>query len=174
VPGESEHASAAHNTVVITSPGEGIVIQRRGGQHTAIKVGETEAGGAYALHENSAPGGFGGVPLHIHREAEEAFYVLEGEMTVYTETEAIAAPSGTFVLIPRGTVHSVANLGEGPVRWLTLFSPAAGAGWVQAVASLQAAKANVAPNELAATFRQHGMEIVGPPPDANRNEGAST
>jgi mannose-6-phosphate isomerase-like protein (cupin superfamily) len=166
--GGSEHPSAARNTVIVALSGEGIVIQRRGGQRTVIKVGEAEAGGAYALHENSAPAEFGGVPLHIHREAEEAFYVLEGEMTVYTENDTLLAPAGAFVLIPRGTIHSVGNRGAGPVRWLTLFSPAAGAGWVEAAAALQSSSTgNVDPDELAAMFRQHGMEVVGPPPAAD-------
>jgi mannose-6-phosphate isomerase-like protein (cupin superfamily) len=118
----------AANAVIVLRPGEGRVVPRRYGEQTILKATEDETRGAYAVRENLAPEGFGGVPLHVHREAEEAFYILEGELTIFSEDRALAAPAGSFVLIPRGTVHSIANLGEGPCRWVTMISPAWGVG----------------------------------------------
>jgi uncharacterized cupin superfamily protein len=80
VPRSAEQAGG----VTVTLAGDGVVVRRRGGQRTEIKVGETGTGGAYALHVNTAPAGFGGVPFHLHRDADEGFYVLEGELTVYS------------------------------------------------------------------------------------------
>jgi mannose-6-phosphate isomerase-like protein (cupin superfamily) len=108
--------------VVVVPAGAGRVVPRRHGEHTTVKVAEAETRGAYAVRENAVPAGFGRVPMHLHREAEEAFYVLEGELTVVTREGSLAAPAGAFVLIPRGTVHAIANRGEVPVRWLTLIS----------------------------------------------------
>ena len=141
---------------VVVPPGEGEVVPRRFGERTVVKAAEAQTRGAYAVRENSVPAGFGGVPFHLHREAEEAFYVLEGELTVFTEGRTLAAPTGAFVLIPRGTVHAIANRGAVPVRWLTLISPAWVSGWIQAE--------SVDPDNRAVIYRRYGLEIVGPPP----------
>ena len=144
------------DAVIVVPPGEGEVVPRRFGERTVVKAAEAETRGAYAVRENTVPAGFGGVPFHRHREAEEAFYVLEGELTVFTEARTLAAPAGAFVLVPRGTVHSIANRGAVPVRWLTLISPAWVSGWIQAEAA--------DPGDREAIYLRYGLEIVGPPP----------
>jgi mannose-6-phosphate isomerase-like protein (cupin superfamily) len=103
--------------------------------------------------------------LHIHRDAEEAFLVLDGELTVHAGGRTVAAPAGAFVLIPRGLVHAIANLGGAPVRWLTLISPAAQAAWVEAENDLIVECAGSPdPAQLDEIHRRFGLEIVGPPP----------
>jgi mannose-6-phosphate isomerase-like protein (cupin superfamily) len=57
---------------------------------------------------------------------DEAFYVLEGEITFEVGTIVVPARAGTFVLAPRGVVHSHRNTGTTLARWLTIFSPAWG------------------------------------------------
>jgi mannose-6-phosphate isomerase-like protein (cupin superfamily) len=143
---------------VVVPPGEGEVVPRRFGERTVVKAAEPETRGAYAVRENTAPAGFGGVPFHRHLGAEEAFYVLEGELTVFTEDRTLAVPTGAFVLVPRGTVHSLANRGAVPVRWLTLISPAWVSGWIQEEA------ADLDERQRAAVYLRYGLEIVGPPP----------
>jgi mannose-6-phosphate isomerase-like protein (cupin superfamily) len=143
---------------VVVPPGEGEVVPRRFGERTVVKAAEAETRGAYAVRENTAPAGFGGVPFHRHLGAEEAFYVLEGELTVFTEDRTLAVPTGAFVLVPRGTVHSLANRGAVPVRWLTLISPAWVSGWIQEEA------ADLDERQRAAVYLRYGLEIVGPPP----------
>jgi mannose-6-phosphate isomerase-like protein (cupin superfamily) len=144
--------------LVVVPPGAGEVVPRRYGERTVVKVAEAETRGAYAVRENVVPAGFGGVPLHRHREAEEAFYVLEGELTVFAEDRTLAAPAGAFVLVPRGTVHAIANRGAVPVRWLTLISPAWASGWIREEA------ADLDEQQRAAVHLRYGLEIVGPPP----------
>lgn len=141
---------------VVVPPGDGKIVPRRFGERTVVKVAEADTHGAYAVRENSVPPGFGGVPLHRHLEAEEAFYVLEGELTVFAEDQVLAAPTGSFVLIPRGTVHAIANPGTVPVRWLTIISPAWVSGWIEQEAA--------DPDNRAAVYAKYGLEIVGPPP----------
>ena len=72
------------DAVVVVPPGAGEVVPRPTGERTVVKAAEAETGGAYAIRENSAPAGYNAVPFHLHREAEEAFFILEGEMTVFT------------------------------------------------------------------------------------------
>jgi mannose-6-phosphate isomerase-like protein (cupin superfamily) len=61
---------------------------------------------------------------HVHREEDDAFYILEGEMTFTVEREDVAAPPGTFVLVPPGVEHAFRNDGDVPVRMLNMHAPA--------------------------------------------------
>ncbi len=64
-----------------------------------------------------------GPPPHIHHTQDEAFYVLEGQYEFLCGEETITAGPGSFMHIPRGTVHTLQNVGEGPARALVLLTP---------------------------------------------------
>lgn len=80
--------------------------------------------GRLAVIETAVPAGFGGPPLHVHPEFDEAFYVLEGELTYQLRDELIAAGPGTFAIAQRGVPHTFANLSGETARHLILCSPA--------------------------------------------------
>jgi mannose-6-phosphate isomerase-like protein (cupin superfamily) len=61
---------------------------------------------------------------HVHRDEDDAFYIVEGEMTFTIEGEDVAAPPGTFVLVPPGVEHGFRNDGDTPVRMLNIHAPA--------------------------------------------------
>ena len=63
---------------------------------------------------------------HTHDGEDDAFYILEGEMTFFfgDEDEEAVAPPGTFVLAPPGVRHGFRNPGPGPVRMLNVHAPA--------------------------------------------------
>jgi quercetin dioxygenase-like cupin family protein len=93
--------------VILRGPGEGDNIVLPMGEHRAYitrKAARAETGGHWALGDAYQDPGFDNPP-HTHDEPE-AFYVLEGSYTFYTD----AAPAedigpGTFVFIPPGAVH---------------------------------------------------------------------
>jgi mannose-6-phosphate isomerase-like protein (cupin superfamily) len=41
----------------------------------------------------------------VHHDAAEAFYVLEGEYTMYLDDREFACPAGSFIFIPLGVRH---------------------------------------------------------------------
>jgi quercetin dioxygenase-like cupin family protein len=61
---------------------------------------------------------------HSHPEEDDAFYILDGELTFIFGDETLAAPPGTFVLVPPGVEHGFRNDGDSPVRILNLHAPA--------------------------------------------------
>jgi mannose-6-phosphate isomerase-like protein (cupin superfamily) len=61
---------------------------------------------------------------HVHAEEDDAFYIVQGEMTFTFGDEEIAAPPGTFVLVPPGASHGFRNDGDAPVRMLNIHAPA--------------------------------------------------
>lgn len=93
------------------------------GDHYTFLVTGEESGGAYFVMEALVPPG-GGPPPHIHREEDETFYVLEGEVEFLLGDETVMARRGDFVNIPRGTVHRFRNTGMGTARLVLTFTPA--------------------------------------------------
>jgi mannose-6-phosphate isomerase-like protein (cupin superfamily) len=61
---------------------------------------------------------------HVHEDEDDAFYIVEGELTFIVEGGEVAAPPGTFVLVPPGTLHGFRNEGDVPVRMLNIHAPA--------------------------------------------------
>jgi mannose-6-phosphate isomerase-like protein (cupin superfamily) len=61
---------------------------------------------------------------HVHADEDDAFYIVEGELTFVVEGEDVKAPPGTFVLVPPGIEHGFRNDGEQPVRMLNIHAPA--------------------------------------------------
>ena len=63
---------------------------------------------------------------HVHGDEDDAFYILEGEMTFLfgDEGDEAVAPPWTFVLVPPGVRHGFRNPGPGPVRMLNVHAPA--------------------------------------------------
>jgi len=64
------------------------------------------------------------VEAHVHKDEDDAFYILEGEMTFVIGDEEVPAPPGTFVLVPPGVAHGFRNNQDRPVRMLNIHAPA--------------------------------------------------
>lgn len=104
------------------APGTGERIAVAGDLYTVLASGE-QTGGAYALFDAAVPPG-GGPPFHIHEREDEAFYILEGEMTFFTEGKEIVAKAGALIHLPRGGTHRFQNCGSAPARMLIQVTPA--------------------------------------------------
>ena len=65
-----------------------------------------------------------GPPAHVHAEEDDAFLILDGELTFLLGDEEVAAPAGTFVLVPPGVEHTFANRTAAPVRVFNVHTPA--------------------------------------------------
>ena len=61
---------------------------------------------------------------HVHDDEDDAFYILEGELTFLLADGPVAAPPGTFVLVPPGVEHGFRNDRPEPVRMLNIHAPA--------------------------------------------------
>ena len=101
--------------------GEGQSVWSLGGRFTT-KVVEADAGGRFALVEALA---FRATepPLHIHHQEDEAWYILDGQMTFYVGDAVLEARAGSFVFAPSGIAHTF-TVDVEPTRVLVLASPA--------------------------------------------------
>jgi mannose-6-phosphate isomerase-like protein (cupin superfamily) len=61
---------------------------------------------------------------HVHADEDDAFYILDGELTFDLPDETVVARPGAFVLVPPGVEHGFRNGGAGRVRMLNIHAPA--------------------------------------------------
>jgi quercetin dioxygenase-like cupin family protein len=73
---------------------------------------------------------------HVHRVQEETFYVLEGECQWQIGDETVRALPGTFVFIPPGVPHNIANATDKPARVIMTVSPPGHEHYFQELAEL--------------------------------------
>jgi quercetin dioxygenase-like cupin family protein len=145
---------------ITLEPGEGKTIEVPGHPIT-YKATKEDTGGAYSLLEVTVIGD--GPPQHIHKAEEEAFYVLEGEVNIQIGDQTIRGMAGSFVLIPRGTVHTFGNAGSTPAKLLVILSPAGFEQYfIEIVGEEEIDTATFIERGMAAA-QKYNLEIVGPP-----------
>ena len=154
-----------HNTEVVVGPGEGKTFSGRGGGYTLVtKATDEETRGAYAFQEMTVAPGFPWIPPHIHHNEDEAMYVLEGKCTVRVGERTQTLAPGTFVLMPRGIVHTFSNPGTVAARVIVISSPGAVIRYFEEAAELTNASPTGQPDmdQLAALAGRYGVEFVSP------------
>jgi quercetin dioxygenase-like cupin family protein len=131
-----------------------------------LATGET-TDGAFTLVDERAQRGMS-VPLHLHRDDMESFYVLEGEITCYIgEQRGVRAGPGAFAHLPGGTVHGFRVESE-TARYLILTTPRHGQ-FYRAI-TLPARSGGSPPLEsvdqaqIEKACKEYGVEFVGPLP----------
>ena len=144
--------------VIVLRPGQGRPIDL-GGFQMSVKATGIETGGALSLLEANEPPGFG-PPLHIHHDAAEAFYVLDGEYVIFLEGREVSCPAGSFVFIPAGIQHGF-RVGNAASRKLIFYTPAAMVGYFD---DLSAAIAN-GDADVSEIADRYAMEVLGPVPE---------
>ena len=115
---QGERAAASGG--IILGPGEGRTIP--GTDAMTLKATSVETGGSIGFLEVTSPPG-AGPPRHIHHSHDELFYVLEGEVLFLFGEPLVSGLPGTFVFIPRGTVHAAKVIGSEPGKVLAAHIP---------------------------------------------------
>jgi len=82
-----------------------------------------ESDGVVSIVDNTVPANWPGPFLHKH-DFDEAFYVLEGELTVQVEDAVVTKRTGELAFAPRGVAHTLANHSDAPARYVLVCTPA--------------------------------------------------
>lgn len=106
----------------VRRPGDGEASWRAGDLFVVRATGD-DTGGAYSLTEMTVAPRASGPHVHHHPDIEEAFYVVEGEIRLQVDGEEVAAPAGTFAVVPRGARPAYTNPRDEPARVLVIISP---------------------------------------------------
>jgi mannose-6-phosphate isomerase-like protein (cupin superfamily) len=95
-------------------------------------------------------------PLHLHRNDDEAWYVLEGALCVRVGNDIVEAKAGSAVFVPRGTAHTYWNPGTELVRYLLVMTSN-----VYSLIQDIHAMTERSPAALKTVFERHDSELLG-------------
>jgi quercetin dioxygenase-like cupin family protein len=138
------------------------------GARATIKASADTTAGGVAVVEFLAPAGHAS-PLHVHRNEDESFYVLEGALTFWVSGQVIEAPAGAFVYGPRDIPHTF-MVSSPQARFVLIGQPAGFEAFLRE-AGEPAREPGLPPPpsgppdvaRLAAVAAKYGIEILGPP-----------
>ncbi len=95
------------------------------------KADADATGGSFDLLDHqTVPAGYA-PPRHVHRHEDEAWYILDGEVTFWCGGEELHAGRGGFVFLPRDIEHTF-KVGVSGARLLTIAVPSGFAAFVRA------------------------------------------
>lgn len=81
-----------------------------------------EGEGAHSLSYTTAPPHFE-TPYHLHHDEDEAFYLLDGELTVVLDGENNVAGPGSYIFLHRGVPHGFLSSSDRDSHVLTHAIP---------------------------------------------------
>lgn len=93
------------------------------GDNQMIKLTGKDTGGLYTLIEQYNNPGIE-IPLHVHKDEDEVFHVLEGELEIKVGEEIKLLKAGDIGFCPRGIPHSWKVVGNNKARVMLSVFPA--------------------------------------------------
>ena len=141
----------------VLGPGEGGRRFTARGSVMLFKAVAEQDGGDFSLMERTLPPGGRRPPPHRHTNCSEAYFVLDGLVSVTVEGDELEVGPEGFVLVPRGTAHTFGNGGPGPARLLVIHAPAMDA-YFAALHDLWHSDQPPTPEQERALMARFGME----------------
>jgi len=134
---------------------------------TINKIGGSHTQGDLSVVDHRMPAGFA-PPPHIHHGMDEAFYVIDGEITGFCGVDEWSAGPGSIVFLPRDVPHGFQVATGAPARSLIMVAPA---GFDEFVAALGEVPTSLTlpvpvdpdPATVVALAAAHGITILPPP-----------
>jgi mannose-6-phosphate isomerase-like protein (cupin superfamily) len=104
----------------------------------------------------------GGPAKHLHYYQDEWFYIIQGNFIIEISDKRFSLKPGDSILAPRKLSHVWAYTGDTSIgKILITFTPA---GLMEEFFTL-VTKANAMPSQDPVVWKNHGMELLGPPLD---------
>lgn len=135
------------------------------GSLAVIKATAADTDGQMTIIEITEPPG-AEAPLHVHHREDEAFWILEGDVTFEVGDSTIHAQAGDYVFGPRDIPHRY-TVGSAGCRMLFILTPG---GFEQVVIALSepAASRSLPPpsdeepdfEHLIAVAASHGIDMI--------------
>jgi mannose-6-phosphate isomerase-like protein (cupin superfamily) len=143
----------------LIGPGEGRKRYTARGSVMFFKALAEQDDGDLSLMERTLPPGGRRPPPHRHTNCSEAYFVLDGLVSVILEGEELTVGHEGFVLVPRGTAHTFGNAGDDEARLLVIHAPAMDA-YFAGLHELWNRPEPPTPDEERALMARFGMEAV--------------
>ncbi len=131
-----------------------------------IKATAADTGGRMTIIEITEPPGAEG-PLHVHHREDEAFWILEGSVTLQVGDTTIEAGSGDYAMGPRDIPHKY-TVGDAGCRMLFVCIPGGFEGLVRDMSVPAESRTLPPPSDeepdmerIAGIGEKYGCELVG-------------
>jgi quercetin dioxygenase-like cupin family protein len=134
------------------------------GARTWLRATASQTGGAFGLVEQVIEPGFAS-PYHVHRNEDEAFYVIEGEVRFVSEGQSWFAGAGGFAFLPRNIPHGFRVEGDVPARVLLLVTPGGFEGFVAELSEPAPPAGPPDMGKLMQAAASYSIDILGPLPE---------
>lgn len=136
-----------------------------------VRVAAHEGSNGMTVLEHAAPFA-DSPPLHLHRNEDELFHVIEGELRCLIDEREATLRAGDTVQAPKGVPHTYAVVSPEGARWLTVTCRGDFERLVRSLARPAGHDGLPPPGgaptperqaALAAACLKHDVELVGPP-----------
>lgn len=125
-----------------------------------VKVSGKDTNGDLAIFEQTSLSPGRGVPLHIHPNQDEIFYILDGEYHFLINQKRHILKTGDSIFLPRNVPHAWVQVAErGKMK--VIMQPAGKL--EEFFVAMAALDHEPSPQEIARIFAEHEMRVVGPP-----------
>ncbi len=125
---------------------------------TEIHLVAGDTAGAFCLLVDHPPAGWS-LPAHLHRNEAETIHIVRGEFELDVGGRRMRLSAGETIHVPKGVVHSGANVGEQTGQRVLLFSPAGMERFfLEAGAAMPDGELD--PAATLATAARHGWEFI--------------
>jgi oxalate decarboxylase/phosphoglucose isomerase-like protein (cupin superfamily) len=162
---------------------DGLVLSAGEGERISpamtLKLGDTHSQTWSVFEVVDIEPGFD-VGAHVHRNAEELFYILEGQLDLLafeprvrtttkwqewesaTGTKVAHGGPGSVMYVPRECPHAFANPGPGPARMIFLVSPSGHEHYQKELAELVATAKGPLDQAIANLRARHDIQQLTP------------
>jgi quercetin dioxygenase-like cupin family protein len=128
-----------------------------------IKATAADTGGQMTILEITEPPGIE-VPLHVHYREDEAFWILDGDVTITVGDTTVECHAGDYAFGPRAIPHRF-TVGENGCRMLFILTPGGFEGLVREMGEPARARKLPPPAEpdmerVAAVAQAYGCELL--------------
>jgi mannose-6-phosphate isomerase-like protein (cupin superfamily) len=146
-------------TTRVLGRGEGEQSYTARGSVMFFKALAEQDGGDFSLMERTLPAGARRPPPHRHANCSEAYFVLDGLVSVTVSGQELTVGPEGFVLVPRGILHTFGSAAGHAARLLVIHAPAMDA-YFAALHDLWNRDGPPSPDEERALMARFGMETA--------------
>jgi quercetin dioxygenase-like cupin family protein len=129
-----------------------------------IRATAADTGGLMTIVEITEPPG-SQAPLHVHHREDEAFWILEGSVTIEVGDTTIECHAGDYAFSPRGIPHRY-SVGDAGCRMLFILTPGGFEELIREMGRPAQSRTLPEPSEpdfgqVAAVAEAHSCELLG-------------
>jgi mannose-6-phosphate isomerase-like protein (cupin superfamily) len=124
------------------------------------KISGKDTHGILYVFESSQNHREEGIPLHMHPDLDETFYVLEGKVKITVGDETYRLGPGDTIFAPRNIPHGWVTNSAKPSKLLIIVQ---GAGKMETFFEEFSKLKEFSPPLIAEIYARYNMELMGPP-----------